>query len=154
MTLLNTSHLLPSNQTAETKKHNKKYRINCGIFVYLWSGRQRVNLPSGKRRQIVTNAPQPTQRVVRGKDSNPTKGFCRSNPHVPNRKLKPPQMRRFEFSGRGERIRTFDTLVPNQVLYQTELRPETKSIITAFFLIANLFLYLYDFVIFSIIHMK
>ena len=25
---------------------------------------------------------------------------CRLNPHVPNRKLKPPQMRRFEFSGR------------------------------------------------------
>ena len=36
----------------------------------------------------------------RGKDSNPTKEFCRSNSHVPNRKLKPPQMRRFEFSGR------------------------------------------------------
>ena len=31
---------------------------------------------------------------------------------------------RFELSGRGERIRTSDTLVPNQVLYQTELRPE------------------------------
>ena len=29
-------------------------------------------------------------------------------------------------SGRGERIRTFDTLVPNQVLYQTELRPESE----------------------------
>ena len=25
---------------------------------------------------------------------------CRLTPHVPNRKLKPPQMRRFEFSGR------------------------------------------------------
>ena len=69
----------------------------------------------------------------RGKDSNMTKEFCRLNPYFPNRKLKPPQMRRFEFSGRGERIRTFDTLVPNQVLYQTELRPETKHIITAFF---------------------
>ncbi len=34
-------------------------------------------------------------------------------------------MRWFEFYGRGERIRTSDTLVPNQVLYQTELRPET-----------------------------
>ena len=95
----------------------------------------------------------------RGKDSNPTKEFCRSNSHVPNRKLKPPQMRRFEFSGRGERIRTFDILVPNQALYQTELHPEnnyqtaplsrrcfastdglhpeTTAIITAFFLIAN-----------------
>ena len=36
-------------------------------------------------------------------------------------------------SGRGERIRTFDILVPNQALYQTELHPETKSIITTFF---------------------
>ena len=35
--------------------------------------------------------------------------------------------RRFKFSGRGERIRTFDTLVPNQVLYQTELHPENES---------------------------
>ena len=26
---------------------------------------------------------------------------CRLNPHVPNRKLKPPQMRRVEFSGRS-----------------------------------------------------
>lgn len=48
-------------------------------------------------------------------------------------------MRRFEFSGRGERIRTFDTLVPNQVLYQTELHPETKVIITAFFQNANFY---------------
>ena len=30
-------------------------------------------------------------------------------------------------SGRGERIRTFDTLVPNQVLYQTELHPESET---------------------------
>ena len=30
-------------------------------------------------------------------------------------------------SGRGERIRTFDTLVPNQVLYQTELHPENEN---------------------------
>ena len=33
----------------------------------------------------------------------------------------------FEFRGRGERIRTFDTLVPNQVLYQTELHPENET---------------------------
>ena len=38
-----------------------------------------------------------------------------------------------EKSGRGERIRTFDILVPNQALYQTELHPETKPIITVFF---------------------
>ena len=48
-------------------------------------------------------------------------------------------MRRFEFSGRGERIRTFDTLVPNQVLYQTELRPEMSISITSFLLIASVF---------------
>ena len=40
-------------------------------------------------------------------------------------------------SGRGERIRTFDILVPNQALYQTELHPETTAIITAFFTNAN-----------------
>ena len=48
-------------------------------------------------------------------------------------------MRRFEFSGRGERIRTFDILVPNQALYQTELHPETSPIITAFFQNANIY---------------
>ena len=67
-------------------------------------------------------------------------------------------MRRFEFSGRGERIRTFDILVPNQALYQTELHPETKPIITAFFLNANFFitfiLYLSDLLYFSIITVK
>ena len=47
--------------------------------------------------------------------------------------FEPPQMRRFEFSGRGERIRTFDILLPKQALYQTELHPETNPIITAFF---------------------
>ena len=39
-------------------------------------------------------------------------------------KIKTDPKGRFKFSGRGERIRTSDTLVPNQVLYQTELRPE------------------------------
>lgn len=39
-------------------------------------------------------------------------------------KIKTGHKGRFKFSGRGERIRTFDTLVPNQVLYQTELHPE------------------------------
>ena len=37
-------------------------------------------------------------------------------------------------SGRGERIRTFDTLVPNQVLYQTELRPEGETYYNLIFL--------------------
>ena len=48
-------------------------------------------------------------------------------------------MRRFEFSGRGERIRTFDILLPKQALYQTELRPETTAIITAFYTNANFY---------------
>jgi hypothetical protein len=29
--------------------------------------------------------------------------------------------------GRGERIRTSDSCVPNAVLYQAELHPETKA---------------------------
>ena len=45
-------------------------------------------------------------------------------------RLKPWITTAFLISGRGERIRTFDTLVPNQVLYQTELRPETGGIIS------------------------
>ncbi len=40
-------------------------------------------------------------------------------------------MRRFEFSGRGDRIRTCDPLHPMQVLYQAELHPEQQSDITA-----------------------
>ena len=40
-------------------------------------------------------------------------------------------------SGRGERIRTFDTLVPNQVLYQTELRPENEHYYKLFFIKSN-----------------
>jgi hypothetical protein len=30
-------------------------------------------------------------------------------------------------AGRGERIRTFDLLVPNQALYQAKLRPESPA---------------------------
>jgi hypothetical protein len=33
----------------------------------------------------------------------------------------------FEFCGRGERIRTSDTYVPNVVLYQAELHPDTAA---------------------------
>ena len=48
----------------------------------------------------------------------------------------------FEFRGRGERIRTFDTLVPNQVLYQTELRPEGDTNYNCiFFKIKYIFLF-------------
>ena len=44
---------------------------------------------------------------------------CRLTPHASPKKLKPPHLRRFEFSGRGERIRTFDILLPKQALYHT-----------------------------------
>jgi hypothetical protein len=33
-------------------------------------------------------------------------------------------LKTWDFNGRGERIRTSDPLVPNQVRYQTALRPE------------------------------
>ena len=60
-----------------------------------------------------------------------------SNPYfTTDAKLKPPK-RWFEFCGRGERIRTFDTLVPNQVLYQTELRPENEHYYKLFFIKSN-----------------
>ena len=32
----------------------------------------------------------------------------------------------FYFYGRGDRIRTYDPLVPNQMRYQTALRPEDR----------------------------
>ena len=35
----------------------------------------------------------------------------------------------FYFDGRGDRIRTYDPLVPNQMRYQAALRPD-KSIVT------------------------
>ena len=34
-------------------------------------------------------------------------------------------------NGRGERIRTSDSCVPNAVLYQTELHPEDKHLLPA-----------------------
>ena len=52
-------------------------------------------------------------------------------------RLKPWITTAFLISGRGERIRTFDILLPKQALYQTELHPETTAIITRFFSIAN-----------------
>jgi hypothetical protein len=35
-------------------------------------------------------------------------------------------------SGRGDRIRTYDLLVPNQALYQAKLHPETRRRARAF----------------------
>ena len=52
----------------------------------------------------------------------------------PLEKIKTDQKGRFKFSGRGERIRTFDTLVPNQALYQTELRPESETYYNTIFI--------------------
>ncbi len=39
-------------------------------------------------------------------------------------------MQALEFIGRGERIRTFDPLVPNQMRYQAALRPDKRVTIT------------------------
>ena len=36
------------------------------------------------------------------------------------------------YSGRGERIRTFDPLVPNQMRYQAALRPDSWILTAAF----------------------
>lgn len=56
-------------------------------------------------------------------------------------RLKPRLCAAFLITGRGERIRTFDILLPKQALYQTELHPETNHIITAFFLNANFYIH-------------
>ncbi len=38
------------------------------------------------------------------------------------------------FYGRGERIRTFDPLVPNQMRYQAALRPDKSYILQRLFM--------------------
>lgn len=43
---------------------------------------------------------------------------------MPARLIKKRRHKPSFFNGRGDMIRTCDTLVPNQVLYQAELRPE------------------------------
>ena len=56
-----------------------------------------------------------------------------SDPQVAADVRKKSQLRAtFLITGRGERIRTFDILLPKQALYQTELHPETNAIITVF----------------------
>ena len=37
------------------------------------------------------------------------------------------------YSGRGERIRTFDPLVPNQMRYQAALRPDRRILTPSLF---------------------
>ena len=37
------------------------------------------------------------------------------------------------FLGRGERIRTFDPLVPNQMRYQAALRPDSRILTPSLF---------------------
>ena len=99
----------------------------CSVSESGWSGRIRVykNKPSAVRINTRIHADlshicdKSSERFEHRQTT-----VCRLNMHVPNRKLKPPQMRRVGFSGRGERIRTFDILLPKQALYQTELRPE------------------------------
>lgn len=77
--------------------------------------------------QTVTNAPQLWPSHNEGKMRTKFK----SASHEKNKKR--PKVVVYYFSGRGERIRTFDILLPKQALYQTELRPETTQIITVFF---------------------
>ena len=67
-------------------------------------------------------------------------------------KIKTALNERFELSGRGERIRTFDTLVPNQVLYQTELRPENERYYNCIFIKIKYILLLYDFSCVTLLH--
>ena len=52
---------------------------------------------------------------------------CNAQTVIPTIKLKSAQGR-FEFYGRGDRIRTYDILLPKQALYQTELRPECQKL--------------------------
>ena len=109
--------------------------------TFLISGRgesEYVKTSNAKFEQL-RGYPQAYAEGIRAFDDKSSERFeprqtavCRLNPHVPNRKLKPPRMRRVEISGRGERIRTFDILLPKQALYQTELHPETNAIITVF----------------------
>ena len=92
-----------------------------------------------QRRQIVTNATQPAHCAERVKRSIPGKFQFTVRIRSPTEINKnTASIAVFLFiPGRGERIRTFDILVPNQALYQTELHPETTAIITAFFINAN-----------------
>ena len=77
--------------------------------------------------QTVTNAPQLWPSHNEGKMRTKFKSVS----HEKNKKR--PKVVVYYSSGRGERIRTFDILLPKQALYQTELRPETTQIITVFF---------------------
>lgn len=113
-------------------------------FSYFWSGRIRVykNKPRAVRINTRIHADLSSFDDKSSERFDPRQtAVCRLNPHVPNRKLKPPHLRRFEISGRGERIRTFDILLPKQALYQTELRPETRQIISTFLLNANFYMH-------------
>ena len=123
--------------------HTIKAVDNHG-FSYLWSGRIRVykNKPRAVRINTRIHADLSSFDDKSSERFDPRQtAVCRLNPHGPPRKLKPPHLRRFEFSGRGERIRTFDILLPKQALYQTELHPETNRIITTFFQNANFYIF-------------
>ena len=113
-------------------------------FSYYWSGRIRVykNNPRAVRinTRIHTDLSSFDDKSSERFEPRQT-AVCRLTPHASPKKLKPPHLRRFEFSGRGERIRTFDILLPKQALYQTELRPETRQIISTFLLNANFYMH-------------
>lgn len=129
----------PAGSGGDTKKVAPVYDLS-----YYWSGRIRVykNKPCAVRINTRIHADLSSFDDKSSERFDPRQtAVCRLNPHVPNRKLKPPHLRRFEFSGRGERIRTFDILLPKQALYQTELRPETRQIISTFLLNANFYMH-------------
>ena len=73
-------------------------------FSYYWSGRIRVykNKPCAVRINTRIHADLSSFDDKSSERFEPRQTtVCRLNMHVPNRKLKPPQMRRFEFSGRS-----------------------------------------------------
>lgn len=72
-------------------------------FSYFWSGRIRVykNKPRAVRINTRIHADLSSFDDKSSERFEPRQtAVCRLNPHVPNRKLKPPHLRRFEFSGR------------------------------------------------------
>ena len=63
---------------------------------------------------------------------------CRLTPHVPNRKLKPPQMRRFEFPGRVQILRPVahtKSAKPDNLLYRVLYLSQRVAIFRVSFII-------------------
>ena len=105
----------------------QKHRETAVFFIH---GRgENKSVRQMKCSRTVTVSPQAHR--AEGPVQTLANDSLRSNHDPANIKLKPP-MRRFEFYGRGDMIRTCDILLPKQALYQTELRPETNPLYQAF----------------------